>query len=157
MGKLSGWCLCCLQWTFTWWKNITENKSSQAAEQLASGGGGGSRRVEGRKKLNITYNGGKENGGEEGKKHQLLSHHSFSYINPNTADGVFPKSMAFYFTCPSGKESTENIWKDEGPSWSSLEGDWTNLLSVTFRAFRFLHSQWSQLELKASYWCEGQN
>lgn len=36
-------------------------------------------------------------------------------LTPNTADGVFLKSTAFYFTCPSGNESIENIWKDEDP------------------------------------------
>lgn len=37
-------------------------------------------------------------GGGLYEKHQHPSRHSFSYINPNMADGVFPKSMAFYFT-----------------------------------------------------------
>lgn len=37
-------------------------------------------------------------------------------------------------TVRSEKEPIENVCKEETPSQNSLEGDWTSLLSVTFKA-----------------------
>lgn len=42
---------------------------------------------------------------------------------------MFPK---MYFIYPSGKEPAENIL--DGKDLPTLEGGWTNLMSITFKA-----------------------
>lgn len=47
-----------------------------------------------------------------------------------------------YFTCATGKEPKENIWKEGGPFKSNLEGDSISLVSIQCN-MRYLAQRYS--------------
>lgn len=60
------------------------------------------------------------------------------------AEGVFAQIHLIYFTCTSGKEPREKVWKEEARFRKKQNKTWklTDLLSVTKKQICFLAEQW---------------